>query len=55
VGLTYAAGLVLIRGTEHEAAAYALTAVSTVLLSATRVHPLLVLGAGAALGWAIGL
>jgi chromate transporter len=55
VGLTYAAGLVLIRGTEHEAAAYALTAASTVLLSATKVHPLLVLGAGAALGWAIGL
>ncbi len=55
VGLTYAAGLVLIRGTEHEAAAYAITAVSTVLLSATKVHPMLVLGAGAALGWAIGL
>jgi chromate transporter len=55
VGLTYAAALVLIRGTEHEIGAYALTAAAAVLLSATRLHPLLVLGAGAALGWAIGL
>ena len=55
VGLTYAAALALMRGTEHGAAAYGLTAVSAVLLSATRLHPLLVLGAGAALGWAVGL
>jgi chromate transporter len=55
VGLTYAAALVLIRGTEHDASAYAITAVSTVLLSATNLHPLLVLGAGAVVGWAIGI
>jgi len=55
VGLTYAAALALMRGTEHGAAAYGLTAASAVLLSTTRLHPLLVLGAGAALGWVIGL
>jgi len=55
VGLTYAASLVLIRDTEHVAIAYVMTAVATVLLSCTRLHPLLVLGAGAALGWAVGL
>jgi chromate transporter len=55
VGLTYAAAFVLIRSTEHGAVAYALTAASTVMLSLTRVHPLLVLSVGALLGWAVGL
>ena len=55
IGLTYAAAIVLIRDTEHAPAAYALTAAATLVLAATRVHPLLVLGAGAALGWALGL
>ena len=55
VGLTYAAAMVLIRGTEHAIGAYAVTAVATVLLSATSVHPLVVLSAGAVAGWAFGL
>jgi chromate transporter len=55
VGLTYAAALVLIRGTEHTVPAYAITAVATLLLAATPLHPLLVLGAGAVVGWAVGL
>ena len=55
VGLSYAAALVLIRSTEHAAPAYAITAGATLLLAATPLHPLLVLGAGAVLGWAVGL
>jgi chromate transporter len=55
VGLSYAAALALIRGTEHGAAALSLTAVATVVLAVTPLNPLLVLAAGALAGWAIGL
>lgn len=55
IGLSYAAALVLMRDTEHAPGAVALTAAATVLLSATRVPPVPVLGAGAALGWVMGL
>ncbi len=55
VALTAAAGLVLVRGTDHAAGAYALTLGATVTLAATRLHPLWVLAAGALLGWLLGL
>jgi len=51
VGLTYASGIALVRATEHEWQALAVTAAATLLLALTQVHPLLVLltGAGALL------
>ena len=42
------------RAPSTQPSAYAITVIATVLLSATRLHPLLVLRAGAAAGWAIG-
>ncbi len=48
VGLTYASGLALLRSTEHDWVAYAVSAVSAVLLAVSEVHPLAVLAAGAA-------
>ena len=47
VGLTYASGIALVRTTEHEWQAIAVTAAATLLLALTEVHPLLVLLAGA--------
>ncbi len=55
VGLIYASGFALIRGTEHAWAAYGLTALATAILTATELHPLIVLGMGAAGGWLLGL
>lgn len=51
VGLTFASGLALMRGTEHGWAPWGVTAVSTVLFSVTEISPvlLLALGAGALL------
>lgn len=49
IGLTIASGVALARSTEHHWSAYAVTAVATVLLTFTRVHPLAMMGAGAAL------
>ena len=54
IGLTIASGIAIARSTEHDWAAYAVTAVTTVLLTFTRLHPLLVMGAGAALLVAAG-
>jgi chromate transporter len=48
IGLTFASGIALMRGTEHDWRAYAVTAAATLMLSLTEVSPLLVLGAGAA-------
>jgi chromate transporter len=48
IGLTFATGIALIRGTEHDWHAYAVTAAATLLLSLTQVNPLYVLGGGAA-------
>jgi chromate transporter len=49
VGLIFAAGFALIRGTEHSAAAYAVTGVATAVFAFTRLHPMIVLaGAGLA-------
>jgi chromate transporter len=55
VGLIFASAMVLIRGTEHGLTAYALTALATLVLTATDTHPLVVMGAAAAAGWAFGL
>jgi chromate transporter len=52
VGLTFASGLALLRGTEHDATAYGITTISAVVLAVTRTHPLAVLGAGAAIALA---
>jgi chromate transporter len=46
VGLTFASGIALVRTTEHEWQSIAVTAVATLLLALTDLHPLLVLGAG---------
>ncbi|MCW3473516.1 chromate transporter [Limobrevibacterium gyesilva] len=55
VGLILASALVLVRGTQHALPAYALTAAATLVLTATELHPLWVLGAGALAGWLLGL
>lgn len=47
IGLTFASAIALMRGTEQGWPAYAITAVSTVVLSLTEVNPLFVLGGGA--------
>ena len=54
VGLIVASGFVLMRTTDHGTVAYVLTLVTLVLMTVTRIHPLLLLAAGAivgALGW----
>lgn len=47
IGLTFATGIALMRGTEHGVAAYAVTAVATLALSFTELNPLLALAGGA--------
>jgi chromate transporter len=49
IGVTIASGIAIARSTEHDWAAYAVTAAATVLLTLTRLHPLAVMGAAAAL------
>jgi chromate transporter len=48
VGLTFASAVALMRGTEHDWHAYAVTTAATLLLSFTEVNPLFVLAGGAA-------
>ena len=48
IGMTFATGLSLARGTEHEALSYALTAASTLAFAFTSIHPILLLAIGAA-------
>jgi len=48
VGLTFASGLALMRGTESGWLPWGITIVSTVLFSATKVNPILLLALGAA-------
>ncbi len=48
IGMTFATGLALVRGNEHEVVFYAITAVSTLLFAFTELHPLLLLATGAA-------
>jgi chromate transporter len=52
VGLVFATALTITRAADHGPAAYLLTAVATVILLWTRVNPLLVMAAAAALGLA---
>lgn len=47
VGLTFASGLALMRGTEHGWAPWSVTAVSAVLFSVTEINPILLLACGA--------
>lgn len=47
VGLTFASGLSLMRGTEHGVAPWSVTVVSTALFSLTEVNPILLLVVGA--------
>ena len=49
IGMTFATGLSLVRGNEHEVLFYAITAVSTVAFAFTEIHPLLLLASGAAI------
>jgi chromate transporter len=47
IGLTFASAIALLRGTEHDWRAYAVTTVATVVLSVTELNPLFVLAGGA--------
>lgn len=54
VGMIVASGYVLMRTTDHNLVAYALTLVTAVVVATTRIHPLWMLAAGAivgAMGW----
>ena len=48
IGVTVASGIAIARSTEHDWLTYAVTAIATLLLTVTRLHPLAVMGAGAA-------
>ena len=50
VGLVAASGLVVARSADHTPAQFALTAAATAIFCLTKVNPLLVVGAAAALG-----
>jgi chromate transporter len=54
VGLTFASGLVLLRGSEHSLASYAVTVIATVAFAFTEINPLFLLGGGAAALLALG-
>jgi chromate transporter len=47
IGMTFATGLSLARGTEHDPLSFAITAASTLAFAFTSIHPLLVLAFGA--------
>jgi chromate transporter len=49
VGLTFASGLGLMRGTEHEWPAYAVSVASMLAFAFGRIHPLALLAGGAAI------
>jgi chromate transporter len=49
IGMTFATGLSLARGTEHDLLLLAITAVTTVIFACTSVHPLLLLATGASI------
>jgi len=50
VGMIVASGVVLMRTTDHNVTGYALTLATTLVLVLTRVHPLVMLAAGAIIG-----
>jgi chromate transporter len=47
IGMTFATGLSLARGTEHEPLSYAITVASTLAFAFTSIHPIVLLAAGA--------
>jgi chromate transporter len=47
IGVTMASGIAIARGTEHDWLAYGVTGAATLVLTLTRLHPLLIMGAGA--------
>jgi chromate transporter len=49
IGLTFASGLALMRGTEHGWVAYAVTVGATLAFAFTEIHPLALLAGGAVL------
>jgi chromate transporter len=49
IGMTFATGLSLARGTEHGSLMLAITAVTTVIFAFTSIHPLLLLATGASI------
>jgi chromate transporter len=49
IGMTFATGLALARGTEHAVLPYAITAAATAAFAFTSIHPILLLAIGAAL------
>jgi chromate transporter len=54
VGLTCASGIALVRSTEHDWRAFSVTAVATLLLAVTELHPVVVLVTGAGMLWLRG-
>jgi len=54
IGVTIASGIAIARSTEHDWAAYGITAGTTLLLALTRLHPLAVMAGGAVLAAAAG-
>ena len=48
IGVTIASGIAIARSTEHDWAVYAVTLAATLVLTLSRLHPLAVMGAGAA-------
>ncbi len=55
VGLVLAGGYVLTDAADHSVLAYAITAISVAVVLSTKVHPFLLLGTGALLGYVSGL
>lgn len=47
IGMTFASGLALVRGTEHDIVPYLITAASTLAFAFTGIHPVALLAAGA--------
>lgn len=47
IGMTFATGLALARGTEHEPLSYAITVASTLAFAFTSIHPILLMAIGA--------
>ncbi len=54
VGLVAAAGFIVARGIDHNAAAWSMTIAAGVLLIATKINPLVVVAAGGAIGVLFG-
>jgi chromate transporter len=51
LGLLFAAGLIIVRAADHGWPALGVTVISTLLLTVTRVNPLLVMASAGFLGW----